>query len=430
MKNTGRVIWFFLVAGFGLGLAGLLLAIVGAGQSGRQACPPGALAGPDCAPQQVVRYTLQEAAPTPPAVAKPEADLSRPAVEDGGGATEAIKPLLPVTPVAGPGLIARLSQAARGPAGAGGQVMAGALPGVYPEAGQTAATPAAPEAGRSPGDTAAEDTANGPAPAAPEQPAPARVEQAKALAAPQAPEPAVEAATAPRPASPCPPESGAQFDLVPVEGPAADHPDSRHGDLSLGLRGYAPVMELLELVDYNGPADPGAPQLSGLFGGRLVQMAGVYRANHWQWDAGQCGGQPGGCVGAAIEDWPVTALGVAATAGEPVYPPWRGPEIYGGGYVALVLYAEATRLTLGYTRRDSVAAGYVIHLEKLCVDPNLLVLYRAQVGPEGWRISGSLPGVRNQQAVGRALGSELVVAVRDAGNFLDPRSRKDWWQGQ
>ena len=49
----------------------------------------------------------------------------------------------------------------------------------------------------------------------------------------------------------------------------------------------------------------------------------------------------------------------------------------GGGYRALVLYAEPTRLTLKYTREDDVVSGYTIHLENICVDANLLALYRS-----------------------------------------------------
>jgi hypothetical protein len=95
----------------------------------------------------------------------------------------------------------------------------------------------------------------------------------------------------------------------------------------------------------------------------------------------------------------------------------------------MVLYAEEQRITLNYTRRDTVANGYAVHLENICVDPNLLALYRAQVNAEGWRATGRLPALRNNQALGTALGSELKVAIRDRGAFMDPRSRKDWWQG-
>jgi hypothetical protein len=121
-------------------------------------------------------------------------------------------------------------------------------------------------------------------------------------------------------------------------------------------------------------------------------------------------------------------VALATTPGEAVYPPERGSQIYSGGYTAIVLYAEAQRITLGYTRRNSVATGYVVHIEDICVNPNLVALYRAQLDAEGWNDSGRLPGLRNNQALGQALGSEIKVAVRDAGSFMDPRSQKDWWR--
>lgn len=138
---------------------------------------------------------------------------------------------------------------------------------------------------------------------------------------------------------------------------------------------------------------------------------------------------PRGCPGPPADTfWPVTLVGVAATPGEPVYIPERGTQIYSGGYAALVLYAEEKRITLGYTRRDTVAAGYVVHLENVCVNPNLVALYKAQEDADGWLATGHLPGLRNNQPLGAALGYEIQVAVRDAGTFMDPRSHKDWWR--
>lgn len=32
--------------------------------------------------------------------------------------------------------------------------------------------------------------------------------------------------------------------------------------------------------------------------------------------------------------------------------------------------------------------------------------------------------------IGTAIGNELGVAIRDTGSLMDPRSRKDWWQGR
>jgi hypothetical protein len=92
----------------------------------------------------------------------------------------------------------------------------------------------------------------------------------------------------------------------------------------------------------------------------------------------------------------------------------------------LVLYANPQRITLKYTREDNVVHGYTLHLEGICVEPRLLALYTT------WNNSGRayLPALTAGQALGRAQGSEVRVAIRDSGTFLDPRSRKDWWRGR
>ena len=73
--------------------------------------------------------------------------------------------------------------------------------------------------------------------------------------------------------------------------------------------------------------------------------------------------------------------------------------------------------------------GYVVHLEDVCVDPNLLALYRAQTDSDGYHHTGHLPALLNNQALGTALNTEVKVVIRDKGSFMDPRSRKDWWPG-
>lgn len=229
----------------------------------------------------------------------------------------------------------------------------------------------------------------------------------------------------------CGANSTAAFDLIPIEGQALrDHPADVHGDLNLALRGYIPSGEALGLITYEGNTDGDAPQLAGLFEpNRVARIQSVYRINDWVWDSSKCGGHPRGCPGPPPNTfWPVTLVGLATTPGEAVYPPERGAQIYSGGYTAIVLYAEAHRITLGYTRRNSVASGYVVHMEDICVNPNLVALYRAQLDAEGWNDTGRLPALRNNQALGQALGLEIKVAVRDAGSFMDPRSQKDWWR--
>ncbi len=216
------------------------------------------------------------------------------------------------------------------------------------------------------------------------------------------------------------------YDLVPFEGPPykgnalTDH----NADLRLSVIGIAPADAPPTLVDYNGPTDPDAPKLHGLFQpNRVPTFLRAYLRFDWVWDEGR--GEPYGWRGGLNLDWPAAALELATAPGETIYPPSRSPLIYGGGAIALVLFADERELTLGYSRHDDVGAGYVVHLLNLCVDPNLVALYRAQLN-NGRRATGHLPAVRNAQPIGTAAGA-LIVAVRDRGAFLDPRSRKDWW---
>jgi len=38
--------------------------------------------------------------------------------------------------------------------------------------------------------------------------------------------------------------------------------------------------------------------------------------------------------------------------------------------------------------------------------------------------------IRDEAAFGRAIDTEIQVAIRDTGRFMDPRVRKDWWRGR
>jgi hypothetical protein len=212
------------------------------------------------------------------------------------------------------------------------------------------------------------------------------------------------------------------YSVIPVDGPPAEHPDDLHGDLNLDLRGHTPVSATLAIIDINGPTDGDAPQLPGIFAvGRTPVFTSSHRVYGWDWACGEHG-----CPSPDLTPAEVSLLGLGAAAEETISIPSRGPQIYAGDYKALVLYATQNRITLGYTRQDSVAPGYVIHLESLCVDPNLLALYR-QANAAG---RGNLPALHNDEILGTARAGEVLVAVRDRGSFMDPRSRKDWWQGR
>jgi len=225
--------------------------------------------------------------------------------------------------------------------------------------------------------------------------------------------------------SSCASTSPAQFDLVPVDGSSDTALTDQNADLRLSVLGIVPVEAPLQLVDYSGATDGNAPRLHGMFQpSRIPQMVRVYKRRDWNWD--RASAPPYGTPGGANNDWPVSTVDFATTSGEAILIPQRGTAIYGNNIIGMVLYASEQELTIIYTRQDAVGTGYVVHMQNLCVDPNLVALYRAQLAG-GKHASGQLPGIRGNQTVGTAL-TTLTVAIRDRGAFYDPRSRKDWWQ--
>ncbi|MFO7632746.1 MAG: hypothetical protein R6W76_09415 [Caldilinea sp.] len=244
-----------------------------------------------------------------------------------------------------------------------------------------------------------------------------------AAKSPDAVEPAAAAVAEPvQPSGVCPSSSTNQYTTVPVAGGRVEHPPEAHADLRLSLRGYQGVDAARSLVDKDGPVDGDPPQLAGLFrDNRAPHFGQTYQVYDWDWGCAEHG-----CRGALLQQPQVTLVALHMQAGEDVRIPRRNQQIYGGGYKALVLYAEPTRITLGYTREDSVANGYVVHIESFCVDPNLLAFYA------GSEAAGRafLPALREDEPIGVAALDDPLVAVRDRGAFLDPRSRLDWWQGK
>ncbi len=234
--------------------------------------------------------------------------------------------------------------------------------------------------------------------------------------------------TPPVDASACPSTSTASYDVVPVYGACAEHPAAIHADLNLSVRGFVTATATLSLIEMNGPTDWDPPRLGSLLVNRpQPEFAAAYAVNGWDWgcvDAPEMPWAGHGCRAVPLVDPPVTLLAMTAAQGEALLTPYRRAEIYPARVVALVLYADEARVTLGYTREDSAAVGYVVHLEGVCVDANLLALYRS-LDAAGRR---SLPGLHSLEQLGSASGSAVKVAVRDTGSFMDPRSRKDWWQ--
>lgn len=216
----------------------------------------------------------------------------------------------------------------------------------------------------------------------------------------------------------CAPIPGESYEALTVNSPSTDPPAEDHPDLNLALRGYVPTIAYLGLVDIGGDSDPGAPQLPGLFAdNRTGAFSAAYRVYDWDWGCN--------CRGGLIANPEVTLAGLAVAPGETIHVPDSGYTI-GSGYEVLVLYAGPDSITLKYTRDDNVVSGYTLHVGGVCVEPNLLALYQS-LNDAG---RSRLPALRAGQAFGRARGDEIGVAIRDAGTFLDPRSRKDWWQGR
>lgn len=244
------------------------------------------------------------------------------------------------------------------------------------------------------------------------------LEGEKPTTPPPSPEPTPEPTTPEPGPDPCAPIPGESYGALPIVGPPTDRPAAQHGDINLALRGYDPTSAERGLIDVSGPTDHQAPQLAGLFADkRTPAFSNVYRVNNWDWGRNARGGP--------ITEFEVTLIGCAAKPGETIHVPDSGYSI-GQGYEVLVLYADSQRITFKYTGEDSVVQGYAIHVEGVCVEPNLLALYE-QMNAAGRR---QLPALRAGQAFGRARGNEIQVAIRDTGRFMDPRTRKDWWRGQ
>jgi hypothetical protein len=212
-----------------------------------------------------------------------------------------------------------------------------------------------------------------------------------------------------------------RYDSIPVVGGPYDRPAAASPDTNLHVRGYTLTLDYLGLINYSGDTDPHAPQVAGIFSPpRLPPFRVVYQVRDWDWACNP----PDGCAGAPITwPYPVTLLEMATAPGEELAIPSRGPDILDGVYRAMVLYAAPTRLTIAYTRNDTPANGYLVHLEDLAVAPELVSLYE-QLDAAG---RGRLPGVRNGEVVGTAITDSVKLAIRDTGMFMDPRSCKDWW---
>ena len=243
-----------------------------------------------------------------------------------------------------------------------------------------------------------------------------------------------------KPATPAPPVCPTSSGNSYAAGGAAQwdrdnpvRPAHLHADKNLALRGYSSTNAAKGLVNLGSDDPTQPPQFATLFNpSRLPTFSGTYRANQWNWGQSP---NPGSAAG-PITDWAVTVLGLATSKGEALRVPTSGYDL-GGGMEVIVLFADADSIAFKYTREDSVAPnGYLVHVDNICTDPNLLALYNSL--NQGTRyvfqsaqdhgMDYNLPNLPAGQTFGTARGGEIRVAIVDSGAFLDPRSCKEWWQ--
>ena len=217
--------------------------------------------------------------------------------------------------------------------------------------------------------------------------------------------------------------TGETYGTINMIPPVADHVDYKHADLNIDLRGYITTSDTpLGLKAIIGNTDALAPQLNTLFGdGRVPTFVQNYRIGDWNWSVPPDGAP----TGTYASNPPVTLAGFSVATSEKIYIPNSGYQIGANPtYNVAVLYATSKQITFVYTAQDTVASGYAIHTDNICVDPTLVSLYQS-VNAAG---RDYLPALRHGQAIGYPLTTRIVVGIVDRGAFQDPRSCKDWWK--
>jgi hypothetical protein len=192
-------------------------------------------------------------------------------------------------------------------------------------------------------------------------------------------------------------------------------------DYNMNIRGWLENSKERYLIDYGTPSIYNQPQLSTLFD-TVTSITHTYQVNDWNWTANSVIGT----AGTPLTNYPVTLISLSTSAGNIIRLPYTTNQpVNPTGEKAFVIFADSASqsITLKYTREDNVVHGYTIHLKGININPALLSLYN-QLNSTG-RIQ--MPAVNNCQVVGTAAGNEVLVAIRDEGTFMDPRSAEDWW---
>jgi len=214
----------------------------------------------------------------------------------------------------------------------------------------------------------------------------------------------------------CPKTSHQNYSAIKVISSPTNKPAKNHPDLNLKIRGFKKTKAELKLIDLGGDTDLKAPKLTTLIkNNSQPRITQAYQVYDWNWD--------NNTRGALLnQPYSVTLISLKTNFGQIIQVPKSGYDI-GSGFQVMVLYADSDSITLKYTREDNVVSGYTIHILDLCLDPNLLALYQ-KLNNQGRQ---SLPALHPQELIGTAKNNSVKIAIRDTGQFMDPRSKKDWW---
>lgn len=214
--------------------------------------------------------------------------------------------------------------------------------------------------------------------------------------------------------------------------PAGDPPPENHPDFNLSIRGYILSNKEKYPIDLSaGQIGVKTPQLWKIIDPK-PQIINVYNVFDWDWATNRRGQIQPIASNPAASVQQVQMIGLQTTQGQPV----KVPPVYGNPispqYNAMIIAATENSITMKYALQDDIGidingsgGGYAVQVEGVCIDPNLLQKYN-QLHSAG---RSSLPALANEQVFGTANSTEIRVVIRDTGEFLDPRSKLNWWQG-
>jgi hypothetical protein len=214
---------------------------------------------------------------------------------------------------------------------------------------------------------------------------------------------------------------------LPVIG--ANYSAENNPEFNLKIRTYDGLSTgNLGLVSYNHPGDPQTtpPQLCTLLEGtQHPDVSSLNQIHEYNW----ANNTPSSSYVTIAEkrndpsfDYASLVGFSPAMSGQNVLVPNSGYDI-GGGKQVMVLYASPNQITLRYAVQDDLSsAGYGIHILGINVNQDLLNQYNS-ANSQG---RSSLPALEGGEIIGTANG-EVLVSVRDSGDFLDPRWENDWW---